>query len=73
MASARRFRSGHSIEEIDQVVDRLREYWRVNYISEAELACRIGVAASSVSDWLRRKTRPSRPDLIKAFLDRLEP
>jgi transcriptional regulator with XRE-family HTH domain len=73
MSSLRRLTNGKSIEEIDWIVDRLCDYWRTNYITEAELAHRIGVSASASNGWLRGKPRPASLDRILAFLERLDP
>jgi hypothetical protein len=62
------FSQGHSIKEIDRVLDRLREFWRTSYNSERELAHRMGVAHSSLIEWLRGKRRPKSLDLIESLL-----
>ena len=47
------------------------DFLRLNYISYAEVAKRIGVRDYSLSSWLTGKTRPAEPDRIAAFLDSL--
>lgn len=58
-----------SIEERDAVVERLREFLRLNYMSTAEAARRIGVARGSLYSWLQGESRPAKPERITAFLD----
>lgn len=59
----------NSIEERDAVVERLRAFLRLNYISAAEVARRIAITDSSRYLWLQGKTRPAEPERISAFLD----
>ena len=68
---ARRRRSKDQLREIDDLVERLREFIRLNYTTAAEVARQIGVRDSTVYDWLLRRTRPAEPERIAAFLDSL--
>jgi hypothetical protein len=61
-------RSKEETKKIDAIVERLRDYLRLNYISYAEAAKRIGVRDHSLSSWFTGKTRPEEPDRITAFL-----
>jgi hypothetical protein len=60
-----------SIQERDAAVQRLREFIRLNYISGAEVARRIGFRDKTVYSWLKGKSRPAEPERIAAFLDSL--
>ena len=73
MSSPRRLTNGKSIEEIDWIVDRLCDYWRTNYITEAELAHRRGLSASALNGWLKGNRRPTSLDRIMVFLEGLDP
>jgi transcriptional regulator with XRE-family HTH domain len=64
-------RSTEETKELDAIVERLRDFLRLNYISYAEAAKRIGVRDYSLSSWLTGKTRPAEPERITAFLDSL--
>jgi len=68
---ARKRRSKDQLKEIDALVERLREFIRLNYMTAAEVARWIGVRDSTVYDWLLRRTRPAEPERIAAFLDSL--
>jgi transcriptional regulator with XRE-family HTH domain len=58
-----------SIEERDAVVTRLREFLRLNYLTGAEVARRIGVRDMTVYSWLQGHSKPNSPERIAAFLD----
>jgi hypothetical protein len=60
-----------SIEEVDAIVGRLREFLRFDYMTGKEAAKRIGVDESALSAWLKGKKRPRQPERITAFLDSL--
>jgi DNA-binding transcriptional regulator YiaG len=53
------------------VIDRLREFLRLNYITGAEVARRLGVRDKTVYSWLQGEFRPANPQRITAFLNSL--
>ncbi len=53
------------------MVERLREFIRLNYLTAAEVARQIGVRDSGVYRWLQGESRPTNPKLIAEFLDSL--
>jgi transcriptional regulator with XRE-family HTH domain len=61
--------NGKSIEWRTAAVERLREFLRLNYMSGAQAAQRIGVRAETLYSWLERESRPASPERIEAFLD----
>jgi hypothetical protein len=66
-----RRRSKDQLKEIDALVERLREFVRLNYMTAAEVARRIGVRDTTVYSWLQGECRPANPERIAAFLDSL--
>jgi hypothetical protein len=56
------------LEAIDRIVEQLREFLRLNYMTGAEVARRIDVRDSTLYSWLQGESRPSRPERITAFL-----
>jgi hypothetical protein len=58
-----------SIEERDAVVERLREFLRLSYMTGAQAAQRIGVRPETLYPWLQGKSRPKDVERIIAFLD----
>jgi hypothetical protein len=60
-----------SIEETEEIVGRLREFLRFDYMTATEAARRIGVNESTVSAWLKGEKKPREPDRLTAFLDSL--
>jgi DNA-binding transcriptional ArsR family regulator len=68
---ARKRRSNDELKEIDALVERLREFVRLNYVTAAEIARQIGVRDSTVYSWLLAQARPAEPKRITAFLDSL--
>jgi hypothetical protein len=58
-----------SIDQKDAILDRLREFLRLNYVTAAEVPRRIGVRDMTVYSWLQGESRPSKPDRITAFLN----
>jgi hypothetical protein len=58
-------------DERDALVERLREFIRLNYISVEETARRIGFSEGTLHSWLHWKSRPAEPERIAAFLDSL--
>jgi hypothetical protein len=68
---ARKRRSKDQLKEIDALVERLREFVRLNYMTAAEVARQIGVRDTTIYDWLLGRARPAEPERIAAFLDSL--
>ena len=68
---ARKRRSKDQLREIDALVERHREFVRLNYMTAAEVARQIGVRDTTVYDWLLGRARPAEPKRIAAFLDSL--
>ena len=50
---AKRRRSQDQLEEIDALVERLREFVRLNYMTAAAVARQMGVRDSAVYSWLQ--------------------
>jgi hypothetical protein len=67
----RKRRSKDQLREIDTLVERLREFVRLNYVTAAEVARRIGVRDTTVYSWLQGECRPANPKRIAAFLNSL--
>jgi DNA-binding XRE family transcriptional regulator len=55
---ANRRRSKDELKEIDALLERLREFIRLNYMTAAEVARQIGVSSESLYLWLQGKTKP---------------
>jgi rubredoxin len=53
----------------EAVVERLREFLRLNYMTGAQAAQRIGVRAEILYPWIQGKSRPKDVEPIIAFLD----
>jgi hypothetical protein len=68
---ANKRRSREELKEVDALVERLREFIRLNYMTAAEVARQIGVRDTTVYDWLLGRARPAEPQCIVAFLDSL--
>jgi transcriptional regulator with XRE-family HTH domain len=68
---ANKRRSKAELKEIDALIERLREFTRLNYMTAAEVARRIGVRDTTIYDWLLGQARPAEPRPIAAFLDSL--
>jgi DNA-binding transcriptional regulator YiaG len=64
-------RSTVETKEIDAVVEQLRDFLRLNYMTGADVARQIGVRDSTLYSWLQGESRPSKPDRIIAFLESL--
>jgi hypothetical protein len=62
-------RSREELKEVDALVERLRDFIRLNYLTAAALARQIGVKDTTVYDWLLGRARPAKPQRIAAFLD----
>ena len=61
---------GDSIEERDAaVVEQLREFLRLNYMTGAQAAQRMGVRPETIYPWLQGKSRPKDIERILAFLN----
>ncbi|SRR5258707_3110075 len=68
---ARKRRSREELKEVDALVERLRDFIRVNYVTAAEVARQIGVRDSTLYSCLLGQARPAEPKPIAAFLDSL--
>jgi hypothetical protein len=68
---ARQRRSREELKEVDALVERLRDFIRLNYVTAAEIARRIGVRDSTVYSWLLGQARPAELKPIASFLDSL--
>ena len=66
---AKKRRSENELKEIDALVERLREFVRLNYMTAAEVARQLGINNSTVYSWLLGKARPTGPQRITAFLE----
>ena len=66
---ARKRRSKEELKEVDALVERLRDFIRLNYMTAAEVARQLGVNDSTVYSWLLGKSRPTEPRRVTAFLD----
>ena len=66
---ANKRRSTEELREIDGIVERLREFLRLNYITGAEVARRLGVRDSTVYSWLQGEFQPAQPQRIRSLLD----
>jgi hypothetical protein len=67
----RKRRSKDQLREIDALVECLREFIRLNYMTAAGVARQIGVRDTTIYDWLLGRARPAEPKRIAAFLDSL--
>jgi hypothetical protein len=57
------------LKEIDLVVERLREFLRLNYMTGADVARRMGIRDMTVYSWLQGESQPSKPERTTAFLN----
>jgi hypothetical protein len=64
---AKKRRSKDQLKEIDALVERFREFVRLNYMTAAEVARLIGVRDTTVYSWLQGECRPANPERIAAF------
>jgi transcriptional regulator with XRE-family HTH domain len=64
-------RSREELEEVGALVERLRDFLRLNYMTAADVARQMGVRDTTIYDWLLGKARPAKPERITAFLDSL--
>ncbi len=58
-----------SIAERHAAIERLREFLRLNYMTGAQAAQRIGVRAETLYSWLAGESKPASPERIEAFLE----
>ena len=63
--------SQDELKKIDALLERLRDFIRLNYMTAAEVARQIGVRDTTIYDWLLGQARPAQPQRIAAFLDSL--
>jgi hypothetical protein len=68
---AKKRRSKDELKEVDTLVERHREFVRLNYMTAARMARQIGVNDSTVFSWLLGQARPTEPKRIITFLDSL--
>ena len=61
----------NSNEERAAAVERLREFLRLNYMTGAQAAQRIGVRPETLYPWLQGKSKPKDIERIVAFLNSL--
>ena len=54
------------MQERGEVVERLREFLRLNYMTGAEAARRMGVRDSTLYSWLQGESKPASPERIFA-------
>jgi len=66
---ANKRRSKDQLKELDALIERLRDFIRLNYVTAAAIAREIGVNDSTVYSWLLGKARPTQPGRITAFLE----
>jgi hypothetical protein len=67
---ANKRRSREELKAVDALVERLRDFIRLSYVTAAGVARRIGVRDTTVYSWLLGQARPAEPQRI-AFLDSL--
>jgi hypothetical protein len=68
---ANKRRSKDELAKIDALLERLRDFIRLNYMTAAEVARQIGVRDTTIYSWLLGQARPAEPKPIAAFLDSL--
>jgi hypothetical protein len=68
---ARLRRSREELKAVDALVERLRDFIRLNYMTAAEVARQVGVRDTTIYDWLLGRARPVEPQRIAAFLNSL--
>jgi hypothetical protein len=66
---ARLRRSREELKAVDALLERLRDFIRLNYLTAAEVARQIGVRDATIYDWLLGRTRPAEPQRVASFLD----
>jgi hypothetical protein len=65
----RKRRSKEELKRVDVLVERLREFVRLNYITAVEIGPEIGVNDSTVYSWVLGQARPAQTRRLTAFLD----
>jgi hypothetical protein len=65
---ANKRRSTEELREIDGIVERLREFLRLNYVTTTEMAHRLGVRDGTLYAWIKGESRPANPQRITSFL-----
>jgi hypothetical protein len=55
--------------KVDALIERLRDFFRFNYMTAAEVARQIGGNDSTVYSWLLGQARPAETKRITTFLD----
>ena len=69
---ARKRRSKEETKQVDALIERLREFVRLNYVTAAEIAREIGVNDSTVYAWvLGQYQAGGNPERLAEFLDSL--
>jgi hypothetical protein len=68
---ANKRRSREELKAVDALLERLRDFIRLNYLTAAEVARQIGVRDAKIYDWLLGRTRPVERLRVAAFLDSL--
>jgi transcriptional regulator with XRE-family HTH domain len=56
---ANKRRSKKELKAVDALLERLRDFIRLNYMTAAEVARRIGVRDATIYDWLLGRARPA--------------
>jgi hypothetical protein len=61
-----------SPEDVEKLIQGLKEHVNVSYESEASIAAEVGVSWDALSGWLRGKSKPTFESLLKVrdFLSR---
>ena len=60
-------RSKNELKAVGALVERLRDFIRLNYTTAAEIARQIAVRDTTIYDWLLSKARPAKPERITTF------
>ena len=68
---ARLRRSREELKAVDALVERLRDFIRLNYMTAAEVARKIGVRDTTIYDWLLGESPTGGTEPIATFLDSL--
>ena len=68
---ANKRRSREELKAVDALLERLRDFIRLNYLTAAVVARQIGVGDTTIYDCLLGRTRPAEPQRVAAFLDSL--
>ena len=66
---ANKHRSNEGLKEIDAVVERLREFIRLNYVTATEIARQLGVRDGALYSWMKGEFKPANPERITSFLE----